>query len=90
MPSAPFSPHRAPVMSSLSPMRWRQAPFIYPGRDGPARGQGLVVAQERVLAGQVLHAGIGAASLLGGKSGGVRFGGDIRGNPAFPKKDTLL
>ena len=53
----------------------------YPGRDGPARGQGLVVAQELVLAGQVADAGVRAVPLAGGQAGGVRFGGDVRGYP---------
>jgi hypothetical protein len=55
--------------------------FYYPGRDGPARGQGLVVAQELLLARQVADAGVRAVALAGGKAGGVRFGGDVRGYP---------
>jgi hypothetical protein len=52
-----------------------------PGGDGPARGQGLVVAQELLLAGQVADAGVRAVPLIGGKAGGVRFGGDFGGCP---------
>jgi hypothetical protein len=55
--------------------------FYYPGRDGPARGQGLVVAQELLLARQVADAGVRAVALAGGKAGGVRFGGDAGGDP---------
>jgi hypothetical protein len=51
------------------------------GGDGPARGQGLVVAQVLVLAGQVAHARIRAGPLGGGKSCGFRFGGDLGGDP---------
>ncbi len=40
-----------------------------PGRDGPARGQGLVIAQELAFAGQAAHAGIRAVPLAGGKAG---------------------
>jgi hypothetical protein len=55
--------------------------FDDPGGDGPARGQGLVVAQELLLAGQVADAGIRAVALAGGKDGGVGFGGDLGGGP---------
>ena len=55
--------------------------FYYPGGDGPARGQGLVVAQELLFAGQVADAGVRAVSLSGGQAGGVRFGGDLGGGP---------
>jgi hypothetical protein len=48
--------------------------FYYSGRDGPARGQGLVVAQVLVLAGQVADAGVGAGPLGAGEAGGVRLG----------------
>ncbi len=41
----------------------------HPGRDGPARGQGLVIAQELAFAGQAAHAGIRAVPLAGGKAG---------------------
>jgi hypothetical protein len=51
----------------------------HPGGDGPARREGLVIAQELVLAGQVAHAGVRAVPLAGGEAGGVRLGGDIRG-----------
>ena len=51
------------------------------GRDGPARGEGLIVAQVLVLAGQVADARIGAGPLGGGQAGGVRLGGDLGGGP---------
>jgi RNA polymerase sigma factor (sigma-70 family) len=58
--------------------------FYYPGRDWPARGRGLVVAQELVLAGQVADAGVCAVALADGvgwhrDAGGVE-GGDADGN----------
>jgi hypothetical protein len=55
--------------------------FDDPGGDGPARGQGLVVAQVLVLAGQVADAGVGTSPLRAGQAGGVRFGGDLGGGP---------
>ena len=55
--------------------------FDHAGRDGPARGQGLVVAQVLVLGGQVADAGVGAGPLGGGEAGGVRLGGDLSGGP---------
>ena len=48
--------------------------FYYPGGDWPARGQGPVVAQELVLAGQVADAGVGTVALAGGKADGVPAG----------------
>ena len=51
------------------------------GRDGPARGEGLIVAQVLVLAGQVADARIGAGPLGGGQPGGAGFGGDLGGGP---------
>jgi hypothetical protein len=59
-----------------------------PGGNGPARGQGLVVAQELLLAGQVADAGVRAVPLAGGEPGGVGFGGDLSGGPgAVPGQD---
>jgi hypothetical protein len=55
--------------------------FDDPGGDGPARGQGMVVAQALVLAGQVADARVGAGPLGGGQAGGVGFGGDLGGGP---------
>ena len=51
------------------------------GGDGPSRGQGLVVAQVLVLAGQVADARVSAGPLGAGESGGVRLGGDIGSCP---------
>jgi len=51
-----------------------------PGRDRPACCQGLVVAQELLLAGQVLHARVRAVPLAGGEAGRVGFGGDVGGS----------
>ncbi len=48
---------------------------------GQPAGQGLVVAQVLVLAGQLPHARIRAVPLIGGKAGGIRLGGDLRGHP---------
>ena len=51
------------------------------GGDGPARSQGLVVAQVLVLAGQVADAGVSAGPLGAGEAGGVRLGGDLGSCP---------
>jgi hypothetical protein len=53
--------------------------FDDPGGDRPACCQGLVVAEEFVLAAEVMRARIRAAPLAGGQSGGVGFGGDAGG-----------
>jgi hypothetical protein len=53
--------------------------FDDPGRDGPARGQGLVVAEVLVLAGQVADARVDAGPRGAGQAGGVGFGGDLGG-----------
>ncbi len=53
--------------------------FYYPGGDGPARGQGLVVAQVLVLAGQVADARVGTGPLGGGQASRVCLGGDLGG-----------
>jgi hypothetical protein len=51
------------------------------GRDGPACGQGLVVAEVVVLGGQVADARVGAGPLVTGEGGGVGLGGDLGGGP---------
>jgi len=58
------------------------------GCDGPARGQGRVVAQVLVFAGQVADARVRAGPLGGGQAGGFGFGGDLGGDPgAVPGQD---
>jgi len=81
MASAPASPQRAPVMSSLSATMCRQAPvgddvpagaFDDAGGDGPAAGQGGGVVQVRCFVGQVGRAGVRAGAVGGVQAG---FGG---------------
>ena len=52
------------------------------GRDRPARLEGLVVAEELVLAAQVSHACVRAGSLASRQAGGGGLGGDRGGGPA--------
>ena len=52
------------------------------GGDRPACREGLVVAEELLLAGQVAHARVRAVPLAGGQAGGFGFGGNCRGDLA--------
>jgi hypothetical protein len=75
-----FGAFQAPPCSAdIEPVADQVAacPFDDPGGDGPACCQGLVVAEEFVLAGEVMR--VRAVPLAGGQSGGVGFGGDVGG-----------
>lgn len=51
------------------------------GRDGPAVGEGLVVAQVLVPGVQVAHAGVHAGSPAAGQAGGAGLSGDLLRGP---------
>lgn len=52
------------------------------GGDGPASGEGLVVAEGAEAGGEVAGAGVGAGTAGCGQAGGVGFGGDLGCGPA--------
>ena len=79
-----FGPVQAPSRSSNRETIRDQMParaLDDPGRDRPARFQGLVVVQAVVLAGQVADARVGAVPLGCGEPGGLGLGGDLCGGP---------